>query len=412
MLQQIIDNRMADSNGERSSTTSTRYPYRVSLLANGLFQTCSGSLITKFAILTSASCATKFDTIVVGDASSRDEAFTSYDTAIHPNYNAATKDNDYMILLLPNSITNEDVTYIELNRYDVIPHKLTILGWEDSTSKSIFETSLAYVTNEQCVQYSGFYPSVEDRNVWVQTSYQNKIWRSMLCATVMEEEGVTSTAGMRTSSTSISRSNGCIANNVGGPLVIKGSNHVGRLPHDVLFGSVSWGQCNPHGFPGIYSRTSKAIGWIDNVVCNSNLVLQGGGGTSNTVPASFSCSAAILRANKRAQTLQQSSNSRSEWPHFLTLTLTFDGKPSQVSWKFENQRTSKVLAGVAFGEYDDEQMANQTIVVPLDILTSEDYDEDWMGSDPGVLRDYRFVIYDRVSCCEMCCYFVYMICIY
>eukprot|EP00579_Thalassiosira_antarctica_P010515 CAMPEP_0201917874 /NCGR_PEP_ID=MMETSP0903-20130614/7154_1 /ASSEMBLY_ACC=CAM_ASM_000552 /TAXON_ID=420261 /ORGANISM="Thalassiosira antarctica, Strain CCMP982" /LENGTH=173 /DNA_ID=CAMNT_0048454027 /DNA_START=60 /DNA_END=577 /DNA_ORIENTATION=- len=100
-----------------------------------------------------------------------------------------------------------------------------------------------------------------------------------------------------------------------------------------------------------------------------------------------------LTKQKRTSGNTRQSNS-AEWPHFLVLELTFDAHPEQVSWKFENARTSKVLGGVAFGGYTQELQANKTMVVPLDILTGEDYDGD-DESGEGVLRDYRFVIYDR-----------------
>ena len=96
-----------------------------------------------------------------------------------------------------------------------------------------------------------------------------------------------------------------------------------------------------------------------------------------------------------ARRLQQSSPSPA-WPHHLTLILMFDEHPEEMSWKFENRRTTRVLAGVAFGTYG-EDLAGETLEVALDILTADDYEGDWMGVASGALRDYRFVMYDRVS---------------
>lgn len=101
------------------------------------------------------------------------------------------------------------------------------------------------------------------------------------------------------------------------------------------------------------------------------------------------------RINAQRQTQQA-------WPHYLTLLITFDSLPQELSWKFENQRTSKILAGVPFEEYSQEY-ANQQLSINLDILTEEDYDGDWMGSQSGALRYYRFVAYDRGAnglCCK------------
>lgn len=81
-----------------------------------------------------------------------------------------------------------------------------------------------------------------------------------------------------------------------------------------------------------------------------------------------------------------------EWPHYLTLKITFDSHPEEVSWKFENQRTQTVLDGVAFNTYTENQ-SNTIINVPLKILTTQDYEGDPLVNDQ--LRDYRFVIYDQ-----------------
>ena len=93
-------------------------------------------------------------------------------------------------------------------------------------------------------------------------------------------------------------------------------------------------------------------------------------------------------------TIRKTQQSSSAWPHHLTLRLTFDSKPDEVSWKFENQRSQKVLAGVPFGTYTEDE-AGQVVEVPLNILTNEDYDGDTTAAD--MMRDYRFVIYDQVS---------------
>ena len=94
---------------------------------------------------------------------------------------------------------------------------------------------------------------------------------------------------------------------------------------------------------------------------------------------------------------QQSNSERQQpdgaWPHSLTLVLYFDGAPEEVSWKLENRRTSAQLAAAAFGDYDASH-ASKTTVVPLDILTEEDYRDDWTGD---AAREYRFVIWDMVS---------------
>ena len=81
---------------------------------------------------------------------------------------------------------------------------------------------------------------------------------------------------------------------------------------------------------------------------------------------------------------------QSPWPHSLTLTITFDARPEEVSWKFENRRSGAVLAGRAFGDYAPSR-ASTTLAVPLDILTEQDLEGDPLGGP----REYRLVVFDR-----------------
>ena len=90
--------------------------------------------------------------------------------------------------------------------------------------------------------------------------------------------------------------------------------------------------------------------------------------------------------------LQQEESSSLSAPHSLTLHLTFDSHPEEVSWKFQNARTQKVLDGVGFGVYDTGKVG-QTVQESLIILNDLDYE----GDANNTLREYRFVIYDRVS---------------
>jgi len=88
---------------------------------------------------------------------------------------------------------------------------------------------------------------------------------------------------------------------------------------------------------------------------------------------------------------------QANWPYKLTLTIKFDQHPEEISWKFENVfdgDSKRVLDGVAFGTYNEE-MAGDEIEIPLDILTNEDYIDNELVE--GQMREYKFIIYDRVS---------------
>ncbi len=63
-----------------------------------------------------------------------------------------------------------------------------------------------------------------------------------------------------------------------------------------------------------------------------------------------------------------------------------------MSWKFQNARTQKVLGGAGFGVYGIS-LVGQTVQEPMNILNDLDYE----GDANNTSREYRFVIYDRVS---------------
>jgi hypothetical protein len=81
------------------------------------------------------------------------------------------------------------------------------------------------------------------------------------------------------------------------------------------------------------------------------------------------------------------------------LELTFDNFPIDISWKFINiAHPSILLAGVPFGTYTNDEYAGRTIVVPLAILTEEDYhDDEEEEKEKRALRQYKFIIYDQVT---------------
>mmetsp|Transcript_15649 Transcript_15649/g.31835 ORF Transcript_15649/g.31835 Transcript_15649/m.31835 type:complete len:210 (-) Transcript_15649:11-640(-) len=91
------------------------------------------------------------------------------------------------------------------------------------------------------------------------------------------------------------------------------------------------------------------------------------------------------------------------WPHHLLLSLTFDARPTETSWKFENARTSKTLDARPFGYYNATSYSDETglpsemkvgeevvegnvVEERLDILTEGDLEEDW--TTEGELREY------------------------
>ena len=233
------------------------------------------------------------------------------------------------------------------------------------------------MNNTECEKSNGFFASQDNPSALIWGTYQNKIYDSMLCAFDAEVDSCQGDSG--------------------GPLIVKNfdqSKGNNGVYGDVLFGSVSWGfGCQHPEFPGVYSRVSAAVGWIEEVVCNR--ASEDGG---KEVPSSFSCA----REAGGASSYNYSSNEsnlgfqpkQSDWPHSLLLEITFDDNPEEVSWKFENARTTRLLYAKAFGDYGESQ-AGQNVKERLDILTTEDLDGD--SGDTGQMREYRFIIYDKVS---------------
>jgi len=101
-------------------------------------------------------------------------------------------------------------------------------------------------------------------------------------------------------------------------------------------------------------------------------------------------------ASKEATTT--ATTSTNDWPYHVDLEITFDNFPIDISWKFINiAHPSILLAGVPFGTYTNDEYAGRTIVVPLAILTREDYHDDEEEKEKGSLRQYKFIIYDQVT---------------
>ena len=108
-------------------------------------------------------------------------------------------------------------------------------------------------------------------------------------------------------------------------------------------------------------------------------------------------SATIVPVPTTADT-SPTSISNNNWPYHIDLELTFDNYPIDISWKFINiAHPSILLGGVPFGSYTNDEYAGRTIVVPLAILTEDDYHDDDEKEKGAALRQYKFIIYDQVT---------------
>jgi secreted trypsin-like serine protease len=241
-----------------------RYSYLASLhyrndSTGELLQVCGGTLIAPSVILTAAHCYNYIDVVMLGlhnlsmSEVTAHESYniTSNQKVIYPFYNNLTNDGDFLLLLLDKPSIYTPVT---LNKDQDIPVRdalLTVMGWGTQetgyTSNVPEETVVETRSNYWCnIAYRGANVVLE---VFGLSHYE--ITENTICA----EGG--------------SKDDSCQGDS-GGPLIIRGEN----ASMDVLVGVVSWGiGCATDIsvlLPGVYSRVSSAISWIDQYIFYSN----------------------------------------------------------------------------------------------------------------------------------------------
>ncbi|WP_086048003.1 trypsin-like serine protease [Hugenholtzia roseola] len=242
-------------------------PWQVALVGNGASnnyqaQFCGGTIIDPIWVLTAAHCLEgtnpqdiKIVAGVVSLTQDSGQERTVTQIIIHPNYNAATSENDIALLRLssPLDLTDPNVMAV---RYATPADSnagltdagvmATISGWGNQSSTGQVSTPILQVAEVPIV-------SNQDANI----AYQGAITEVMLAAGFLEEGGVDSCQG-----------------DSGGPLVVE--DGAGNW---IVAGVVSFGEgCALPDFPGIYARVSMFANWIaenlnSNPTTNNNLDL-------------------------------------------------------------------------------------------------------------------------------------------
>ena len=267
---------------------SNRYPYLVSLStdASATNHDCAATLIAPDVLLSAAHCrgSFRFATLGMYDRKSKDEeksgqriTIRTDKTVQHPQYRwtVSNPDIDYDFLLIKLAQPVDIVQYppIKLNRsprrpnYDAQP--LTIVGWGATNpaggklSSTLLQATVGYVTPQTCDRADGYIHGDY-------YSYRGFLTNSMMCAWSPTSDA-------------------CLGDS-GGPLVVPDDNLVTNGRNDVQVGIVSFGVgCNSPDFPGLYSRISDQIGWIDEVVCE----------LSDDPPRDFACGRPTQRPTQR-----------------------------------------------------------------------------------------------------------------
>ncbi|KAL3771949.1 hypothetical protein ACHAWU_009372 [Discostella pseudostelligera] len=248
-----------------SETSIGQFSYTVSLQDQyGHF--CGGSLIAKDVVLSASHCQHGGPGYKAVIGRSNLNTLTGEEVVIkseivHPKYDWATTNYDYMVLILEQP-TTQDVDIITLSR-EVVPvgAEVSVQGWGDTDpsedtlvmSPQLQTTDVFIMDNAECEQSSGSIGGIPE-------SYRGQITENMVCARDVGEDSCQGDSG--------------------GPLVTRSINSATGETVDVQVGIVSWGiGCASPNFPGVYSRISTGYDWIREQVCRDSV----------DPPASFDC---------------------------------------------------------------------------------------------------------------------------
>ncbi len=313
-----------------SSPLPGSFPYVASLTYFGS-HLCGGSLIAPDVILTAAHCAGYASEVELGryDRSlpfleGVHERISVAFEVKHPQYNAQSVDNDFMLVkLLQPSLLHPLIT---LNTNPNTPsqegEELTVAGWGDTNpdedvhtpSFQLLQVQLEFIPNDVCMEAAGYIESGD------YVSYQGLLTENMMCA--MDKDGG-----------EVVDEDTCQGDS-GSPMIISGTGSESG-EGDIQVGVVSWGiGCVSETFPGVYSRVSSQYEWIRIEVCKHSLA-----------PTSFNCDD-LDASSMAAQYYPVSVEDEDQYKSFVTLEVSLDAQPQDFSWAVTNLETGKVISSI------------------------------------------------------------------
>lgn len=339
-----------------------RYEYMASMAIKGSHQ-CGGSLIAPDVILTAAHCVGYFSEVILGQYNLSDnfdpyESYIAQSIVTHPeSYRDESKDSDPYDFALVKIYGETQISPIRINRNPDVPTKmgdqLVVIGWGATVfggdAVDVLQmATVDYIPNDVCKNITG------DVN-GVPTTMESQVIDVTLCAS------------------DFANGQDACQGDSGGPILIQGSD----ASEDLLVGLTSSGidGCADGIFPGLYARTSAAIRWIDEELCQ----------LSSKPPADFNC------PNVTRLPVTSTDNVN------VTIEIDLDRSPSDLGWIVQSTNEFGVNVTYASRPFFTYSSTNTVTVVESIKLPNNqaytfillDLGNDGMCCDSGGLRIYQ-----------------------
>jgi len=215
---------------------------------------CGASMISPDMVLSAAHCAGGDYDVVCGKHnlnSSGGERAAQRKEIPHPDYDARTTRNDFLLIKLEKALPKGLLDIAHLNSDGNFPRvgdEVIVMGFGDTTksdshsqlSDTLMETKVITMSNAKCEASEGYIGGWKE-------SYAGSIFKENICAADIDTDACQGDSG--------------------GPLCVRGN---GKDCTQV--GVVSWGiGCASRSFPGVYARVSEAYPWIRETVCRESV---------------------------------------------------------------------------------------------------------------------------------------------